>query len=456
MTTSEEQPNTSQQQQQQNLISSYSDDDNKINKSDNEQDSSNVASTSSLTSAASSASANDTTINSTSQPRLTNISAYKFTPIKDISALREKLKKFFTTQLPKDAIRGSILLSTEGSNINLSGFKDDIEKTKSYLVNLDDVDFKDLLFKETDGGTEHNYRKLRIRLKEEIVTMKRKDIIGNEAPRVKPGELQSWLDKEEDFVILDVRNDYEQSLGTFKNAIKAPINIFNDFPTYAKDLLDKNPDFRQKKIVTVCTGGIKTEKSTVALRDLGCDQAYMLDGGILKYFEDIESGKKEKAYNGDCFVYDRRVAVKPDLSASDCVLCEVCTWPLTPEEQQLDSYVTGISCKYCINSPKRKRFTLRDIAHDEKAPPKPKSAFLMYCDDHTDQDKAELGKQWQTLSFEEKGVYVAKEKEAKKQYKKDITVYLQQLSDEDFESQKRKYTKYNDSCSLRIKKQPVQ
>lgn len=376
--------------------------------------------------------------------RLVNISAYKFTPVADRLALKAKLKDYFINQLPQDAIRGSILISTEGCNINLSGYRVFIDKTKEFLHNLDLVDFKNLVFKETDGGIEHNYRKLRLRLKEEIVTMKRKDVIGNDAPRVDPKEFQQWIDNREDFYILDVRNDYEQSVGTFKNAIKAPINIFNDFPSYASSLLAQNPDIKQKKIVTVCTGGIKTEKSTLALRDLGCNQAFMLDGGILKYFEEIEEEKKKDSYLGDCFVYDRRVAVRPDLSKSDCVLCEVCTWPLTIEEQNLETYVPGVSCKYCLNAPKRKRFTLRDIQHDPNAPKKPKSSFILYCEANSDKSKDELGRLWKELSYEEKGIYVKQEQELKQQYKKEVQEYLVKLSEQDYDNQKRKYTKYND------------
>mmetsp|Transcript_245 Transcript_245/g.438 ORF Transcript_245/g.438 Transcript_245/m.438 type:complete len:396 (+) Transcript_245:77-1264(+) len=366
-----------------------------------------------------------------------NISCYKFVEIPDREKLREDIKAHYKKECaPNDTIRGSIYLSTEGTNINCSGKQKDIIQWKAFLRGIRPY-FKDLYFKDTDGGKEHNYRKMRVRMKDEIITMGRKDIVGKDIPRIKPKELQDLLEKDK-VVVVDVRNDYEQSLGTFKNAVKCPINTFGSFPSWAKELKENHPEYLDKTIVTVCTGGIKTEKSTCEMKDLGFN-AKLLDGGILQYFIDIDEEKKKAYYEGDCFVFDRRVAVQPDLLASKCVLCEACTKPLTYDDQQLPSYEEGKCCKYCKYEPKRKLFVPADISKDPNAPEKPLDAERCYLREQhqldSKVDKETLRAQWKDMDYQQRKQYIEASAKSKEDYQQRVKDYLIYLSDQDLKAQ---------------------
>jgi UPF0176 protein len=231
------------------------------------------------------------------------IAAYQFIPIQDPSSLREGIKNL----CQELGLRGTILLAHEGINSFVAGPADSIHQLKNYLEN--DLGFKGLCYKEHPCDT-IPFTRLLVKVKKEIIAMGVAGIEPHEftAPHLSPLDLKKWLDEKQDVVLLDTRNDYEISVGTFKNAIHLNISTFKKFPEAA---IRQLKDLKNKKIVTYCTGGIRCEKASAFLVQNGFTDVYQLDGGILKYFEDCDSAH----YGGNCFVFDWRLAVNSQLKA---------------------------------------------------------------------------------------------------------------------------------------------
>ena len=164
------------------------------------------------------------------------------------------------------------------------------------------------------------------------------------SPKLSPRELKQWLDDDRDFELLDVRNTYEVELGTFQHARSLGLDSFRDFPQAVHQL---PTDGRDKPLVMFCTGGIRCEKAGPYLEQQGFRQVYQLEGGILNYFEQCGGTH----YEGDCFVFDQRVAVDPQLAETDAVLCFACQAAVTVEEQASATYVPGQSCPHCYRDP---------------------------------------------------------------------------------------------------------
>jgi UPF0176 protein len=162
------------------------------------------------------------------------------------------------------------------------------------------------------------------------------------APSLSAKTLKAWLDEGREIVLLDTRNEYEIRLGTFSNAKHLGIDTFRAFPEEIKRL---DPTLKEKTVVTFCTGGIRCEKAAPVLLNAGFKEVYQLAGGILKYFEEV--GKEY--YQGECFVFDRRVALNPRLEESGTVQCFNCLSPVSREEQESPDYVPDVSCPQCVN-----------------------------------------------------------------------------------------------------------
>jgi UPF0176 protein len=189
-----------------------------------------------------------------------------------------------------------------------------------------------------------------VKLKREIITMKMPLIQpeNGRAPFVDPKTLKRWLDQGHDdagkpVVMVETRNDFEVDVGTFENTIDYRITKFSEFPEVIAQHKDELND---KTIVTFCTGGIRCEKAAIHMKNVGFDSVYQLDGGILKYFEEVGGAH----YNGDCFVFDYRTALNPNLEPTETVQCEVCDAKVTPREQLSPLYVAGKSCPHCKNT----------------------------------------------------------------------------------------------------------
>lgn len=217
-----------------------------------------------------------------------------FNPHRCQAVLKERVRQ--------TSLKGTILLSHEGINLNLSGFLKEIHlfwNDLKQLLCLDDHRAK------WSGSNEMSFKRMLIKVKKEIIPGGSYSVLQT-AKHLAPKDLKAWLDEKRDFILLDTRNTYEIEYGTFKDALHLDLKHFRNF---SKKLNTLSQDHKKKDVVMFCTGGIRCEKATIIAKEQGFEQVYQLDGGILKYFE--ECGHAH--YRGDCFVFDHRVALTPEL-----------------------------------------------------------------------------------------------------------------------------------------------
>ncbi|MDP6888501.1 MAG: rhodanese-like domain-containing protein [Candidatus Thalassarchaeaceae archaeon] len=264
-----------------------------------------------------------------------NISGYRFVTLND----RDELREPFRRVCKELDILGTILLSHEGINIFLSGKQSSIDGFIAFLEQ--DERFINMHFR-VSYSMDCAFRKMYVRLKKEIISMGREEIIPEQstAPNITPSEFKKWLDEGREITILDTRNDYEIRLGTFADAVDFNITTFRAFPQAVQNS-SLNKD---KPLVMFCTGGIRCEKASQLLINEGFSDVHQLQGGILGYFEEVGGDY----WNGDCFVFDRRVAVNSELEETDTIVCFACREPLLHDEQQSGEYVIGKHCPYCV------------------------------------------------------------------------------------------------------------
>lgn len=269
-----------------------------------------------------------------------NLSAYRFTPFaaEDLVAVRDRLRVLSQSL----GLRGTILLSTEGINLFVAGPRNAVEPFLAELRALPGL--ADLEPKESVSD-EQPFNRMLVKIKKEIIAfgVEGIDPARAPAPRLDPRTLKQWLDEGRPVTLLDTRNDYEIRLGTFKNALVPRIDHFRHFPAAVRRL---PAELKQQPVVTFCTGGIRCEKAAPLLQREGFEQVYQLDGGILKYFE-LCGGDH---YEGECFVFDRRVGVDHALRETASVLCFACQMPLTAVEQSDPRYVPDVSCPHCASA----------------------------------------------------------------------------------------------------------
>ncbi len=252
--------------------------------------------------------------------QILNISCYKFVTLPDAQDLRQPcLDNALARQL-----KGTILIAEEGINFFLAGSATDVRGFVDWLRS--DARFADLAPKESWSATQP-FRKMLVKVKNEIIRMNHPSIrpAAGRAPAVTPETAKRWLDQGHDdegrpVVTLDTRNQFEVDAGTFKNTINWGITKFTEFPDAVQAHLDELQD---KTVISFCTGGIRCEKAAIYMRNAGLPHVYQLEGGILKYFEEVGSDH----YEGGCFVFDERRAVDADLSATG--LAPDGTFPIT-------------------------------------------------------------------------------------------------------------------------------
>jgi UPF0176 protein len=271
-----------------------------------------------------------------------NIAAYKFITFNDTVEKRAQ----FQTLCKQLNLKGTILLSPEGINLFLAGLREPIDRFLAWL--RADTRFIDIEVKESHSE-EQPFNRMLVKLKREIITMNSPLIQPEKgrAPAVKPATLKRWLDQGHDdsgkpVVMLDTRNAFEVDVGTFDRTIDYRIDKFSEFPEV---IAQHKGDLAGKTVVTFCTGGIRCEKAAIHMQNVGFDSVYQLDGGILKYFEEVGGDH----YTGDCFVFDRRTALNPKLEPTPTVQCFACRAVVTPREQISPLYVYGISCPHCTH-----------------------------------------------------------------------------------------------------------
>ena len=236
------------------------------------------------------------------------------------------------------------MLSPEGINLFLAGARASIDQFLAFL--RADPRFDDIEVKES-VSEKQPFNRMLVRLKREIITMKNpliKPELGR-APAVEATTLKRWLDQGHDdqgkpVVMLDTRNAFEVDVGTFDNTIDYRIEKFSEFPAIIER---EKESLNDKTIVTFCTGGIRCEKAAIHMKNIGYDSVYQLEGGILKYFEKVGGAH----YTGDCFVFDHRTALNPQLQETETRQCFACRAVVTPREQLSPLYIKGQSCPHC-------------------------------------------------------------------------------------------------------------
>lgn len=289
---------------------------------------------------------------------------YKFVRLDNYQDIRQPL----CDKMIELGVKGSLLLAEEGINGTVAGSRAGIDGLLAYL--RQDPRFIDIDHKESYID-DMPFNRTKVKLKKEIVTLGVEGIDPNSVVGryVEPKDWNALISDPE-VVLVDTRNDYEYEIGTFKGAIDPNTKSFREFPEYIKENLDPK---KHKKVAMFCTGGIRCEKSTGLLLQQGFEEVYHLKGGILKYLEEVP--KEESLWQGDCYVFDHRVAVNHDLEQSKYSLCFGCGLPITEEDKQSDHYEEGVCCPRCFDSiteDQRERFAERQkqielaIARNEK------------------------------------------------------------------------------------------
>jgi len=276
---------------------------------------------------------------------------YKFVTLEDFREMREPLLDACLGA----GTRGTLLLAAEGINGTIAGSRQAIDEVLNYLRS--DVRLTDLEHKESFDHEMPFYR-MKVKLKKEIVTLGVPGIDPNRrvGSYVRPKEWNALL-RDPDVVLLDTRNDYEVDIGTFRGALDPRTESFREFPEYVRKHLDPT---RHKKIAMFCTGGIRCEKASAFMLDEGFEQVFHLHGGILKYLEEVPPD--DSVWEGECFVFDNRVAVDHRLQKGKYDQCYGCRHPITEEEKRSERYQKGVCCPHCydrLTADQKARFSER-------------------------------------------------------------------------------------------------
>ena len=261
---------------------------------------------------------------------------YHFTPFPDPGALKPPLEALASA----GGVRGTLLLAREGINGTIAGPRAGIDAVLAHIRALPGC--AALEWKESPAA-EMPFARLKVRLKKEIVTMGQPQVdpLAGTGHYVDPAQWNALISAP-DVAVIDTRNDYEVSIGTFEGAIDPQTASFRDFPAWWEANKER---FHNKRIAMFCTGGIRCEKSTNYLLGQGIEEVYHLKGGILKYLEEVP--EEDSLWHGACFVFDKRVSVEHGLRTGPHLLCHGCRRPLLPEDTVRPEYERGVSCHHC-------------------------------------------------------------------------------------------------------------
>ena len=267
------------------------------------------------------------------------VSFYRFLDIADLQAFRVELQ----ARCDDERLLGTILVAAEGFNGTIAGSEASVRNVFNWIV--DRLSLQTPIDARWTEAQEAPFRRMRVRVKQEIVTLGRPDIL----PHVKTGKHvppAEWnaLIEDPNVLVIDTRNHYEVEVGTFPRAIDPGTDSFREFPKFAKELAESSKD---RPLAMFCTGGIRCEKATALMLELGFEEVYHLQGGILNYL--TETPDEENRWDGECFVFDSRVAVDRDLAEGGYVQCHACRRPLSSEDIASPDYREGISCPMCIS-----------------------------------------------------------------------------------------------------------
>lgn len=264
---------------------------------------------------------------------------YRFLDLPDPQSLRHRLQAVCDER----QLRGTILVAAEGFNGSLAGEEQGIRAVFSWLEA--ELALDGPVEARWSEAADPPFRRMRVRRKKEIVTLGRPDIRPHErtGTYVPPAEWNALIAKPE-VLVIDTRNRYEVEVGTFPGAMDPGTDSFREFPEFARELAASSPG---RPLAMFCTGGIRCEKATALMLELGFEQVYHLQGGVLRYLEEMPAG--ENAWQGECFVFDTRVAVDRDLAEGGYVQCHACRRPLSAGDMASLHYTEGVSCPHCID-----------------------------------------------------------------------------------------------------------
>ena len=265
-----------------------------------------------------------------------NIAGYKFEPLEN----PVDLVRMYQQKCDELKLKGTMLISKNGINFSLAGTQQATDTIIAFLE--EDNRFINIPLKVTYSETQP-FRRMKVRLKKEIISLGRKDINPREltGERISPQDLKNLLDNKEDVLVLDTRNEYETRVGKFENAIDLNLDTFRDFPKAIESLPE---EYKDKQIVMYCTGGIRCEKASAVMLKAGFADVKQLEGGVLDYFKETGGAYWE----GDCFVFDERVALDTELNETDYIYCYICREPLSAEEKASPDFKINEYCPYCV------------------------------------------------------------------------------------------------------------
>ena len=264
---------------------------------------------------------------------------YNFTHLDDLVNKKSELDAICEEM----QIRGTILLAEEGVNGTIAGDLRAIESIIGHIEAWEEIDRIEVKFSTSQ---KMNFNRMKVKIKKEIVTMgKEINVVENSGQYVKPQDWNALISRD-DILIIDTRNQYETKIGSFQKAIDPQTDNFQQFPKWADDL--KQATNLNTKIAMYCTGGIRCEKATAYMRQLGFQEIYHLQGGILKYLEEIP--EEESLWQGECFVFDDRVSLQHGLQEGEYDLCYACQEPVSVKDRKSSKYEEGVSCEFCYET----------------------------------------------------------------------------------------------------------
>ena len=267
-----------------------------------------------------------------------NVAGYKFEPLENLDSLIPE----FQNKCDELGLKGSVYLSPNGINFSIAGTEENIDTYIQFME--EDSRFRDVPLKKTFSETQP-FRRMKVRLKKEIISLGRDDINPREltGDYISPRELFEMYETKEDIIVLDTRNEYETRVGLFENAVDLQLDTFRDFPSAIETLPE---EYKDKQIVMYCTGGIRCEKASAVMMKAGFSDVKQLEGGVLDYFKETGGAY----WNGDCFVFDERVALDKELKETEYIYCYICREPLSAEEKASPDFKINEYCPYCIDS----------------------------------------------------------------------------------------------------------
>jgi UPF0176 protein len=289
----------------------------------------------------------------------TIVSFYKFTPIAEPHDLKKSLKSLCLNL----KLQGTIIIAGEGINGMVAGPGEGIESLMAFLKA--DSRFQDVVFKLSyhQGSS---FRRMLVKVKKQCITLRETvDPCKESGARLSPQELKQWFDEGKEMILVDTRNDYEVAIGTFKGAIDPKLKCFDEFPQWLTSNLNEAKD---RPIVTFCTGGIRCEKATAYMLQQGFREVYQLDGGIISYLEQTKDLAEDNHWEGECVVFDKRIAIDKELNPSRHQHCFVCLTRLSAKNIAATPYPAGQACAPCaahMDSHQHQRVQKGLSAHEE-------------------------------------------------------------------------------------------